>query len=129
MKGLCSMIDMNVIITENIKSEMNKQGKSIYNLSFVTGLSLKELREKLDGAKAFNAGELREVAGFLGTTTEKLVKLPENYKKLDSIAQLHEKCKSKNQHKAVDIADKLSDMILFHKKVRENGTQIKGICV
>lgn len=123
------MIDMNMIVSNNIKRAMSKQSKSTYDLLSVIGLSQTELREKLDGAKAFNAGELREVAGFLGTTTEELAKLPENYKKLDSIAQLHERCQSQNQHEAVDIADKLSDMILFHKKVRENGTQIKGICV
>lgn len=115
------MIDMNMIIAENIRREMNRQAKSSYDLLVATGLSTKELRERMEGTKAFSARELREVAGFLGTTTQALAKLPENYKELDSISQLHKKCATENQHKAVDVADKLSDIILFHKKVRSNG--------
>jgi hypothetical protein len=86
---------------------------------------LKKLRGKMDGAKAFNARELREVAGFLGTTTQELARMPKNFEELDSVSQLHKKCTNENQHKAIDIADKLSDMILFHKKVRENGIKMR----
>lgn len=118
------MIDMNTLIAENVRKEMNKHSKSNYDLSVATGLSLKEFRERMDGTKAFSARELREVAGLLGTTTQDLSKLPKNYKALDSVSQLHKQCTTENQHKTVDIADKLSDMILFHKKVRENGEKM-----
>lgn len=118
------MIDMNVVIAENIRNEMKQQSKPIYDISIATGLSLKELKEKMDGIKSFNTRELREVAGVLGTTTQELAKLSKNYNELDSIGQIHKKCVTEAQHRAVNIADKLSDMILFHKKVKENGLRM-----
>lgn len=121
------MIDMNMLIAENIRNEMNKQSKSTYDLSVSTGLSLNELRGRMDGTKAFSVNELRKVADFLGTTTQELAKLPKNYEEFDSISQLHKKCTNENQYKAIDIADKLSDMILFHKKVRENGEKMMSV--
>ena len=41
-----------------------------------------------------------------------------------SIKSLKNRVKTEESKKALDIADKLSDMILFHKTVRENGTEM-----
>ena len=40
------------------------------------------------------------------------------------IESLKNRVKTEESKKALDIADKLSDMILFHKTVRENGTEM-----
>ena len=41
-----------------------------------------------------------------------------------SIESLKNRVETKESIKALDVADKLSDMILFHKTVRENGTEM-----
>ena len=41
-----------------------------------------------------------------------------------SIKSLKNRVKTEESKKALDIADHLSDLILFHKMVRENGTEM-----
>ena len=41
-----------------------------------------------------------------------------------SIESLKNRVKTEKSKKALDIADHLSDLILFHKMVRENGTEM-----
>ena len=40
-----------------------------------------------------------------------------------SIESLKNRVKTEESKKALDIADHLSDLVLFHKMVRENGTE------
>ena len=40
------------------------------------------------------------------------------------IESLKNRVETEESREALDIADKLSDMILFHKTVRENGTEM-----
>lgn len=64
-----------------------------------------------------NAGELRDIAKYLGTTVDKLT-CP------NAISRIMRKIHTDSARETLDIADKLSDMILFHKTVRENGTEM-----
>ena len=104
-----NMIDMNEIIANNI-AILRKQT----DLAEVYGKQIK--------ARAMNAGELRDIAKYLGTTVDKLT-CP-NAIRDDAISRIMRKVHTDSAREALDIADKLSDMILFHKTVRENGTEM-----
>ena len=104
------MIDMNEIIANNI-AILSKQP----DLAEVGGKQTKSVR-------TMNAGELRDIAKYLGTTVDKLT-CP-NAIRDDAISRIMGKVHTDSAREALDIADKLSDMILFHKTVRENGTEM-----
>ena len=72
-------------------------------------------------ARTMNAGELRDIAKYLGTT-DKLT-CPDAIR-VDAISRIMGKVHTDSAREALLIADKLSDMILFHKTVRENGTEM-----
>lgn len=73
-------------------------------------------------ARTMNAGELRDIAKYLGTTVDKLT-CP-NAIRGDAISRIMRKIHTDSAREALGVADKLSDMILFHKTVRENGTEM-----
>lgn len=106
-----NMIDMNEIITNNITILRNQT-----DLAEVGGKQIKL------SARTMNAGELRDIAKYLGTTVDKLT-CP-NAIRGDAISRIMRKIHTDSAREALDIADKLSDMILFHKTVRENGTEM-----
>ena len=119
------MIDMDFIIAENIKKEIKNKGKDIETLSKETGIYVSELRQKLNCVKPINAIELKNIATMLGVETQKLCQIPSGY--ISTIEFLKGKISSKEGKEAVEIADKLSDMILFHSVVRKNGKKMQSL--
>jgi hypothetical protein len=69
-----------------------------------------------------NAIELKRIAEFLGVKMEDLTRIPKKSIERDGIHVFMGKVDSEQAKTALKTADILSDMILFHKKVRENGT-------
>lgn len=102
------MVDMNEIIANNI-AILSKQ------------TDLAGSKQTKLSARTMNAGELRDIAKYLGTT-DKLT-CPDAIRG-DAISRIMGKVQTDSAREALDIADKLSDMILFHKTVRENGTEM-----
>lgn len=105
------MIDINEIIANNI-AILRKQ----IDLAEVGGKQIKL------SARTMNAGELRDIAKYLGITVDKLT-CPSAIRG-DAISRIMGKVHTDSAREALDIADKLSDMILFHKTVRESGTEM-----
>ena len=103
------MVDMNEIIANNI-AILCKQ----------TDLAEVGSKQTKLSARTMNAGELRDIAKYLGTT-DKLT-CPDAIRG-DAISRIMGKVPD-SAREALLIADKLSDMILFHKTVRENGTEM-----
>ena len=76
----------------------------------------------LNGSRMINAIELKQIAEFLGVKMEELTKVRENTTDIDIVHAFMGKVDSEQAKEALQIADRLSDMILFHRKVKENGT-------
>ena len=68
-----------------------------------------------------NAVELKRIAEFLGVKMEELTKVREDSVDTDIVHAFMGKVESDEAKEALNIADKLSDMILFHSRVRDNG--------
>ena len=60
----------------------------------------------------------------LGVKMEELTKVSSAYADTDVVHVFMGKVQSENAGQAVRIAEKLSNMILFHKTVRENGNSM-----
>ena len=121
------MIDMNSVIIVNIQRFIRTQAKTIKEISDGTGISVTELSQLLNGTKAITVPELKKFADFFGVTTQEFVQIHGDICYLSSIEQLKLKIVDGKYKEALDIADRLSDMILFHKKVRENGEKMMQV--
>lgn len=118
------MLDMNLVIANNILMRLKEQHKKQVDLADGIGISKQTVSKMLNGSRAINAIELRRIAEYLGVTMDTLAKLPEAPQENNIIHAFMGRVTSEGGKNALAIADKLSDMILFHAKVRANGTQM-----
>ena len=62
------MVDMNVVIANNISRSLEKQNRKQVELADYLEVSRQTVNKMLSGARTINAGELRMIADFLGTS-------------------------------------------------------------
>mgnify|MGYP003372399030 CR=1 FL=1 len=105
------MSDINMMIARNIFTILKKQKKKQVELAEALETNKQTVSRMLNGARA----------DFLGVRMEELTKIPENMPDTDIIHVFMGKVDSEQAKNALEIADKLSDMIIFHSKVKENG--------
>ena len=68
-----------------------------------------------------NAVELKAIADYLDVKMEELTRITAVNVDTNIVHAFMGKVQSEQAKQALQLADELSDMILFHKKVRENG--------
>ncbi len=115
------MVDMNMMIANNIQSLLKKQNKKQIDLAEVLGKNKQTINKMMNGTRMINAIELKTISEYLGVKMEELTKMSSEYKDTDMVHAFMGNVKSSEAKRALKIADELSDMILFHKRVRENG--------
>lgn len=115
------MIDMNTIIANNIMNYLKKQNKKQTDMAKGIGTTKQTVNKMLNGSRMINAIELKMIADFLGVKMEELTQMSE-VKEGNVVHAFMGKVTSQQAKNALTTADKLSDMILFHSRVRENGT-------
>ena len=84
-------------------------------------MQIQTVNKMLNGTRMINAVELKSIAEYLGVKMEELTKIPSIHADTNIVHVFMGKVQSEQAKQALVIADELSDMILFHKKVRENG--------
>ena len=117
------MIDMNVIIANNFITIMKKQNKKQIDLAKNIGISKQCVSKMLNGSRTINAIELNRIATFLNVSMDTLANIPNVINENNIVHAFMGRVASKEAKQALEIADKLSDMILFHKKIRDNGVK------
>ena len=115
------MVDMNTVIAGNILSLLKKQNKKQTDLASALRTNKQTVNKMLNGTRMINAVELKSIAEYLGVKMEELTKIPSIHADTNIVHVFMGKVQSEQAKQALVIADELSDMILFHKKVRENG--------
>ncbi len=115
------MVDMNTVIAGNILSLLKKQNKKQTDLANALRTNKQTVNKMLNGTRMINAVELKSIAEYLGVKMEELTKIPSIHADTNIVHVFMGKVQSEQAKQALVIADELSDMILFHKKVRENG--------
>ena len=115
------MVDMNMMIAGNILALLKKQNKKQTDLAEALGTNKQTVNKMLNGSRMINAVELKSIAEYLGVRMEELTRITPGHIDTDIVRAFMGKVQSKEARDALMIADGLSDMILFHKRVRENG--------
>lgn len=115
------MVDMNNVIAENIAGFLKKQNKKQTDLADALGTNKQTVNKMLNGSRMINAVELKSIAKYLGVKMEDLTKITAEYIDPSIVHVFMGKVQSEQAKQALVTADEISDMIIFHKKVRENG--------
>ncbi len=115
------MIDMNLIIASNIIDYQKRYNREQTDLVEAIGMTKQAVSKMLNGSRMINVIELRKIADYFGVGMNELTRIPKNSPEENVIHTLIDRITSENAKNALKIADELSDMILFHSRVRENG--------
>ena len=115
------MVDMNVMIANNILALLKSQNRKQTDLADALKTNKQTVNKMLNGTRMINAVELKAIADYLGVRMEELTKISKAHSDTNGVHAFMGKVQSEQAKQALQIADELSDMILFHKRVRENG--------
>lgn len=116
------MFDLNIIIAKNISAILKQQNKKQVDLANALHTNKQTVHKMLNGSRIINATELKQISEYLAVKMEDLMKISRDTTNTDIVQAFMGIVESEEAKEALRIADKLSDMIIFHKKVRENGT-------
>lgn len=119
------MLDVNMIIANNIRAELKKENKKQVDLTEEIGISKQTTNKIMSGARAIDVIELHKISEYLHVPTDSLTKMPEELADTNLICMFMERAKTEEARKGIQIADELSDMILFHTRVYENGKKME----
>ena len=115
------MMDINMIIANNILDILRKQGKKQLDLADGIGVSKQTMSKMMNGGRTINAVELKKIADYLKVSMESIMQVPEVATETDVINTFMGRVETEEAKEALRIADEVSDMILFHNRVRKNG--------
>lgn len=119
------MLDVNMIIANNIRAELKKENKKQVDLTEEIGISKQTTNKIMSGARAIDVIELHKISEYLHVPTDSLTKMPEELADTNLICMFMERAKTEEARKGIQLADELSDMILFHTRVYENGKKME----
>lgn len=121
------MYNMNQAIGNNIRKHLKKIGKSPSDLAGYLGTTRLSVGNMLDGTRAINAMELREIALFCKVSVADLVKAPADIGEMDVVQTRIGKAVSDlsdSARKGLETADRIADLICFYAKANENAEQM-----
>ena len=121
------MKDPNVMIGNNIYDALAEHGKKPEEVAVVLGKPVRYVKELLDGKYLIKGYELKQIADYLNVPLSDFVDIFRQYAKRTGIENLMDKVESEEAKEAIRIADEISDMILFHRRVRENSIRMMNL--
>ena len=119
------MLDVNMIIANNIQADLKKENKKQVDLAEGIGVSKQTMSKIMNGARAINAIELHKISEYLHVSMDSLMKMPEKPMDTNVIHAFMGRVKTEEARKGIRLADELSNMILFHTRVCENGKKME----
>lgn len=108
-----------------IQAELKKENKKQVDLAEGIGVSKQTMSKIMNGARAINAIELHKISEYLHVSMDSLMKMPEKPMDTNVIHAFMGRVKTEEARKGIQLADELSDMILFHTRVCENGKKME----
>ena len=118
------MTDINMMIANNILDILRKQGKKQLDLAEGIGVSKQTMSKMLNGGRIINAVELKKISDYLKVSMDKIMITPEVCVETDVIHTFMGRVETDEAREALRSADEVSDMILFHHRVRENSVKM-----
>ena len=114
------MVDMDAVIARNIAEQLKKQNKKQVELAEGIGVTKQVITKILNGSRMVNAAELHRIADYFKITMDELVAEPKNPTGTNVVRVFMGQVNSDAAREALEIADELADMIIFHANVMDN---------
>lgn len=118
------MINMNNVISNNIINIMKENNKKQIDMAEFLGVSKQTVNKMLNGSRVISAMELKQIAEFLNTTMEYLVKLPSVSNETNSVKAFMGKVESDSARQCLKLADEIADMICFYTRLESNSKEM-----
>lgn len=118
------MNNLNMIIANNIMMILKKQNKKQTDLASALNTSKQTVNKMLNGYRMINAMELKIIAEYLNVSMEYLTRISNPVTETNIIHVFMGRISTEEAYQAIKIADKLSDMILFHNRVKAKGEKM-----
>jgi transcriptional regulator with XRE-family HTH domain len=112
------------VIANNILAMLKNQGKKQVELADGIGVSRATMSKMLNGGRSINAVELKKIADYLNSSMDAIVRIPETPVEMDAIHAFMGKVETEEAREALRVADKVSDLVVFHTRVRRNGMKM-----
>ena len=117
---IAQMIDMNAVIANNVLTLLKRTGATQNDLADALNIKKQTMRRMLYGIQPINATELLQIAVFFHVDVKELSRIPAtNVPTNDNVARTFtDSFESTAAKEALEIADELADLIIFHAEVR-----------
>jgi DNA-binding Xre family transcriptional regulator len=112
-------------IANNIQVELEKRNLKPVDLAKEIGICKHTMNKMMDGIRTINAIELHKIAEYLHVSMDCLMKMSDKPIDTNVIQSLMACVKTEEAKKGIQFANRLSDMILFHTRVFENGKKME----
>lgn len=120
------MIDMNAVIANNVLSLLKRTGTKQNDLADALNIKKQTMSRMLNGSRTINAVELLQIAEFFHVDVKELSRIPaSNVPTNDNVVRAFMGTfESTAAKEALEIADELADLIIFHAQVRESADEM-----
>lgn len=119
------MLDVNALIADNIQKELKRKNRKQIELSDWLGVSKQTMSKIMNGTRTLSAVDLQKISEFLNVSMESLMKFPDQISDNNVIHTFMGCVKSDEAKRGIQIADELSDLIIFHSFIYENGIKME----
>lgn len=118
------MVNMNEVISRNIMDLIRTTGKKQIELANHLGVSKQVMSKMMSGARVINAVELHQIAEYFSVSMERLVEVPAQMEEINVVRAFMGKVESQEARDALEIADKIADMICFYARAKSNAQEM-----
>lgn len=119
-------MDTNMIIGNNIRKLLKERNIKQTELAGALGTNKQTVSKMIYGNRMITAIELRQIASFLGVSMEEITRIePSGYE--NGIKGVFLGCMDlSGENNAISIADRISDLIVFHAEIKRNSIEMMG---
>ena len=103
-----------------IQKNLKRMDKTQTDLANHLGVSKQTMSKMLSGTRIINASDLKKIADYFNVKIDDLFIKEKKNLETSGVYALMGKVDSEQAKEAIKMVDKISDMIIFHKNVRNN---------
>lgn len=105
---------------KRIQQYLKKMNRTQTDLANYIGVSKQTMSKMLSGARMINANEIKQIADFFEVKIDELFNSEKKNEQTSGAYALMGKVESEQAKEAIEIVDKIADLIIFHKNARNN---------
>lgn len=119
-------MDTNMIIGNNIRRLLKERNIKQTELAAALDTNKQTVSKMIYGNRMISAIELRKIASFLGVSMEEIIRIEIEPGEDGINSVLLGRMDLSRGNNAINIADQISDLIIFHSEMKRNSMEMMG---